>query len=76
MKLGGLLLADFSTGYTHDFDVYLGKNIASSGFSLAYDVVMNLVKSIVNQGYHLFFDNFYTSVQLLGDLIGMWYYYS
>ena len=24
----------------------------------------------MNQGYHSFFDNFYTSVQLLGDLIG------
>ena len=64
------VLADSSTGYTCDFDVYLGKNTDSSGFGLAYDVVMNLVKSIVNQGYHLFFDNFYTSVQLLRDLIG------
>ena len=61
------VLADSSTGY--DFDVYLGKNTASSGFGLAYDVVMNLVKSIVNQGYYLLFDIFYTSVQLLRDLI-------
>ena len=64
------VLADSSTGNTCDFDVYLGKNTASSGFSLAYEVVMNLVRSIVNQGHHLFFDNFYTSVQLLRDLIG------
>ena len=64
------VLADSSTGYTCDFDVYLGKNTASSGFSLAYDVVMNLVKSVVNQGHRLFFDNFYTSVQLLRNLIG------
>ena len=47
------VIADSSTGY--DFDVYLGENTASSGFGLAYDVAMNLVKSIVNQGYHLFF---------------------
>jgi len=64
------VLADSSTGYTYDFDVYLGKKTASSGFGLAYDVVMNLVQSLVHQGYHLFFDNFYTSVQLLRDLIG------
>ena len=64
------VLADSSTGYTYDFDVYLGKSTATSGFGLAYDVVMNLVKSIVNQGYHLFFDNFYTSVQLMRDLVG------
>ena len=61
------VLEDSSTGY--DFDVYLGKNTASSGFGLAYDVVMNLVKSIVNQGYYLLVDIFYTSVQLLRDLI-------
>ena len=61
------VLADSSTGY--DFDVYLGKNTASSGFGLAYDVVMNLVKSIVNQGYYLLVDIFYTSVQLLRDWI-------
>ena len=46
------VLEDSSTGYTYKFDV--GKSTATSGFGLAYDVVMNLVKSIVNQGYHLF----------------------
>ena len=64
------VLADSSIGYTYDFDVYLGTSTATSGFGLAYDVVMNLVKSIVNEGYHLFFDNFYTSVQLMRDLVG------
>ena len=63
------VLADSSTGYTYDFDVYLGKSIATSGFGLAYDVVMNL-KSIVNYGYYLCFENFYTSVQLVRDLVG------
>ena len=38
------VLADSSTGY--DFDVYFGKNTASSGFGLAYDVATNLMKSL------------------------------
>ena len=62
------VLEDSSTGYTYKFDV--GKSTATSGFDLAYDVVMNLVKSTVNQGYHLFFDNFYTGVQLMRELVG------
>ena len=36
------VLVDSSTGYTCDLNVYLGKNTASSGFGLAYDVVMIL----------------------------------
>ena len=49
----------------------MGKTNESSKFGLAYDVVMNLVKSLTNQGYHLFFDNFYTGVQLMKDLVSM-----
>ena len=63
------VLADSVTGYTYDFDVYLGRNAKVSGFGLAYDVVMNLVKSLLNQGYHLFHDSFYTGVQLIRHLL-------
>jgi len=49
------VLADSITGYTYDFDVYLGKSTESSVFGLAYDVVFRLAKSIMNQGYRLFF---------------------
>ena len=63
------ILADSITGYTCDFDVYLGRNTDMSGFGLAYDVVMKLVNSICDQGYRLFCDNFYTGVQLFKDLI-------
>ncbi|XP_055885721.1 piggyBac transposable element-derived protein 4-like [Biomphalaria glabrata] len=63
------VLADSLSGYTYDFDVYLGKIEGnSSTFGLAYDVVMKLVSSLVNQGYRLFFDNFYTSFVLVIDL--------
>ncbi|XP_059168114.1 piggyBac transposable element-derived protein 4-like [Physella acuta] len=65
------VLAESITGYTYDFEVYLGKQDKTpqtSTFGLAYDVVMRLSKSVMNQGYLLFFDNFYTSVKLLKDL--------
>lgn len=65
------VLACSQSGYTYNFDIYLGKNSNSSSFGLAYDVVMNLVQSVANQGYHLFFDNFYTGVQLMKDLVLM-----
>jgi hypothetical protein len=35
---------------------------------LGYGVVMTLSKPFMNQGYHHFFDNFYTSKTLVTDL--------
>ena len=36
---------------------------------LAYDdAVMKLMQPYLHQGYHLFFDNFYTSITLVNDL--------
>ena len=64
----GCLLTQ-KNGYTYDFEVYTGKCTPVSKFGLAYDVVWRLTKSIWDQGYHLFFENFYTGVQLLIDLI-------
>lgn len=63
------ILADALTGYTYNFEVYTGKSTKLSAFGLAYDVVMRLCKSIFNQGYHVFFDNFYSGVALLKDLL-------
>ena len=64
------VLADSSNGYTSDFDVYIGKDAGRdvSGHGLGYDVVMKLIRPLLNQGYRLFIDNFYTSMQLLQDL--------
>ena len=58
------VLADASNGYTYDFEVYVGKGTPVSKYGLAYDVVMRLCKSLEQQGYHVYFDNFYTGVQL------------
>ena len=64
------VLADSANGYTVDFNVYIGKD-ATKGISengLGYDVVMQLMESFLDQGYHLYLDNFYTSPKLLHDL--------
>ena len=63
-------MADSCNGYTVDFDVYTGKaagrNVSDNG--IGYDVVMKLITPFLNQGYRLFFDNFYTSVNLVKHL--------
>jgi hypothetical protein len=61
------VLADSSNGYTIDFNVYIGKSQheAPSSNGLGYDVVMKLVNPYLGQGYHVFFDNFFTSPKLV-----------
>lgn len=64
------VLADSSNGYTIDYDIYIGKDAGRdvSAHGLGYDVVMKLMQPYLNQGYHLFVDNFYTSVPLFKTL--------
>ena len=64
------VLADSENGYTVDFNVYIGKDAAkdTSEHGLGYDVVMKLMEPYLDQGYHLYLDNFYTSSQLVTDL--------
>jgi hypothetical protein len=58
------------TGYTTDFELYKGtyprQEVSDNG--LAYDVVMSLTKPFTFQGYYVFFDNFYTSPNLMKSL--------
>ena len=64
------VLADSSNGYTIDYNIYIGKaagrDVSANG--LGYDVVMKLMQPYLNEGYHLFVDNFYTSVTLFKTL--------
>jgi hypothetical protein len=45
-----------------------GRQEGASEHGLAYDVVITLCESLVHQGYHVYFDNFYTSIALLEAL--------
>ena len=67
MKL--FVLADSSSGYTFNFEVYTGKTGNAPTFGLAYDVVFRLIHLLLGQGYRLYVDNYYSSVQLCKDLL-------
>ena len=54
------VMAESSTGYTLDFSVYTGRRGNSTENGLAYDVVLMVCESLYNQGYHVYFDNFFT----------------
>ena len=60
------VLADSSNGYTVDFNIYIsraaGQTIGEHG--LGYDVVMSLMAPYFGKGYHLFVDNFYSTLSL------------
>ena len=64
------VLADSSNAYVQDFNIYIGKQAGRdiSQHGLGYDVVMTLMHNYLNQGYHLFVDNSYTSMTLAKHL--------
>ena len=63
------MIADSKTGYTCDFSVYIGKEATPpNNHGLGYNVVMNLSQPYYNQGFHIFFENFYTSTVLVTSL--------
>ena len=64
------VLADSSNAYVQDFNIYIGKQAGRevSKHGLGYDVVMTLMHNYLDQGYHLFINNFYTSMTLAKDL--------
>ena len=66
-------MGDSLNGYTYNFDIYIGKVdgqvIGPNG--PAYDVVMSLfclMQPLLNQGYHLYFNNFYSSDSTQGPV--------
>ena len=57
------VLCTSANGYTWNFSVYrgnAGETVSSKG--LSYDVVMNMVEGLENQGYIVYTDNFYSSL--------------
>lgn len=66
------VLADSITGYTYALFVYLGKKrteLNNRTKGLAYNVVMELSKKLVNKGYKIYNDSFYTTQHLATDLL-------
>lgn len=62
--------AEASTGYTLGLQVYTGAEEGSSGkMGLGYRVVMALMELYQQKNHCLYIDNFYTSPQLLLDLL-------
>ena len=58
---------DSKNAYTFNFDIYIGKTDQAYEYGLGYGVVMKLRQPLINQGCHIFFDNFYTSFKLVYD---------
>ena len=65
------VMAESSTGYTLDFSVYTGRRGNSTENGLAYDVVLMVCESLYKQGYHVYFDIFFTSPRLLQILYSL-----
>ena len=62
------VMADSSTGYAGNLQIYTGKeDQAEKG--LASRVVKDLMTDYQDLGHHLYVDNFYTSLSLLKDLL-------
>ena len=59
--------ADSLTGYVSQFQVYVGKEVSSER-GLGARVVKDLSRELVGKNYHIFCDNFFTSVALFDQL--------
>lgn len=62
-------LCEAATGYCLQFQVYAGKTDGTAEHGLVRRVVFDLMGYYLDKGFHLFFDNFYTSLKLLKDMI-------
>ncbi|XP_037499668.1 piggyBac transposable element-derived protein 2 [Rhipicephalus sanguineus] len=63
------VLADSERGYTLHFDVHTGRHESPSVRGLAIDEVTRLCGNYLDQGYIIFFYNFYTSTSLFVHLL-------
>ena len=61
------VLGDSSNGYFSRFDIYTGRK-EDREVGLGAHVVKELTKDLKDKHHHVYFDNFFTSYQLLEDL--------
>ena len=62
------ILVDSKTGYNYSFDMYVGCDEDVDDFrriGKVNGIVLKMAKVLYGQGYHLYFDRFYTSPHLL-----------
>ena len=62
-------ICEAATGYCCNCEIYTGKEDGTKEHGLAYRVVTNLVKPFVGNWHVVYFDNFFSSVQLVSDLL-------
>jgi len=62
-------LADSKMGYIYNWKLYCGKEEEAGSEPLGERVVIDLLKGLENRGYHVYFDNFYTSPALCKHLL-------
>jgi len=55
-------------GFVCEFEIYTSKKDNNVSYGLGEKVVIDLTKSIISGFYHIYFDNFFTSVDLLVTL--------
>ena len=64
------MLASPANGYLHELGVYCDKSDGMYGeHGLGYGVVMKLTEPYHNRGHHIYYDNFFSSVNLLIGLL-------
>ena len=57
-------LCESSTGYTYSFSIYESKNKNFSEHGLSHDICVDLMEPLLDMGYHLYTDNWYTAIPL------------
>ena len=61
--------ADSINGYVCDFEVYTGKDGENVETNLGPKVVKKLSRALIGGNYHVYFDNFFSSVKLFEELL-------
>jgi hypothetical protein len=61
--------ADSQNGFVSQFQVYVGKEVSSSETGLGSRVVRDLTRTLVNKKFHIYCDNFFTSIPLFSELM-------
>lgn len=61
------VLSESESGYVYEHNIYVGQeqeNAAAAGLSITENIVLRLMRSLLNFGYRLWMDNYYNSPSL------------